>query len=98
MPAAEDRQAKALEDISHSAKELVKIMATMNENFAGAFKYLKEAIERDDQRVYGDDPNQLTLDQLRENAEKAEALARKQRDERAEYEARTGESWAEGPE
>lgn len=44
MPAAEDRQAKALEEISRNTRELTKIMATMNENFVAFGKIFKEAL------------------------------------------------------
>lgn len=51
VPAAEDRQAKALESMERSARELNKIMVTLNENFVKMFAYLKDAIERDNERV-----------------------------------------------
>lgn len=93
MPAAEDRQARALEGMERAAREANKIMATLNENIVAMFKYLKEAIEKDQEyvdtmRAASDGPNQMSIDDLRAQAEKAQ----QEREERAASEARpTGE-------
>jgi hypothetical protein len=112
MPAAEDRQTKALQEIAQHNKELVKIFATMNENVVNMFRYIKEQIEKDE--AVANDPNQLSIDELREKAVREEARRRtgeevftthddqlqyqkdaKDRDERREYEERTGETWVD---
>lgn len=51
MPAAEDRQAKALEGIDRNIRELVRVMATMNENFVAVFAALKGVIDKEEARV-----------------------------------------------
>lgn len=87
VPAAEDRQAKALESMERSARELNKIMAALNENFVKMFAYLKDAIERDEARTKASEESLKTnLDEHKD---------REDRDERAEYEYRTGETLAE---
>lgn len=93
MAPAEDRQAKALEGVERGVKELVKVMGTMNENLVIAFKYIKQEIEKDqgDFEAGIDSKNQMSIDDLRAASEKAE----KERAERAEYENRTGEMWAD---
>lgn len=45
MTSAEDRQAKALEGIERSAKELVKIFTTFNENFVAFSKQMQASDE-----------------------------------------------------
>lgn len=56
MPAAEDRQAKALEGIERSVKEVVKILDVFNTNFVASFNFLQEQAERDKQNFsnYGE--------------------------------------------
>jgi hypothetical protein len=49
MAAAEDRQAKALEDIARSVKEIVRILAVLNQNIVTAFDEGQPSI--DDLRV-----------------------------------------------
>lgn len=45
MTSAEDRQAKALEGIERSAKELIKIFTTFNENFVAFSKQMQASDE-----------------------------------------------------
>lgn len=86
MPAAEDRQAKALEGIHYTNKELVKVMTAVNGNLLAIAKIFKNAFESTQETH----PNQMSLDDIRIKEEKARA-------ERAEYESRTGEMWLEYP-
>lgn len=99
MAAAEDRQAKALQEIAHHNKELVKVVATLNDNLVKMFKYIKNAIknaiEKEDERFREDleasaeasnNPNQMTLDEIRAQAEKIEKLSREQCDKQSNYE------------
>lgn len=85
MAAAEDRQARALEDLARSGREMVKILATFNENFVASFKFLQEQVEKAEEfdRELAENPNQMSIDELRAKAE------------REEYESRTGETWVE---
>lgn len=46
MPAAEDRQARALENMARSMGQVVKILEAMNQNFVTTFAALKEAIAK----------------------------------------------------
>lgn len=48
MAAEESRQAKALEGLDRSVRELVRVMAAMNENFVKIGNIVKEAIEKAD--------------------------------------------------
>ena len=50
MPSAEDRQAKALESLDRSMKELVKVMIAMNHNFTVVGQAIKDALELSDAR------------------------------------------------
>lgn len=78
MAAAEDRQAKALESLDHSVKQLVKIMATFNENTVKAFNFLQEKFEQ----AVAVEENQMSIDDLRAQAEKEHA----DREQRAVFE------------
>lgn len=82
MPAAEDRQAKALE-------ALVKVVTTMNENMVGAFAYIKKQIEEDNEQIkaYNTDLNQIGLDELKVEINKVRTeKAEEDRRARARYE------------
>ena len=93
MPLPEERQAQALMGIERAVKELVKVMTAMNDNFATIGKLLKNAIETEETPA-GVDPDQMTLDQLKTEVHESRLeMERRSRDERAEYEARTGEKW-----
>lgn len=86
----EARMAKAMENIANSMKGLQKGFETLNVNFVKAFEFLKAEIakaEAFDQQLAADmeNPNQLSLDQLREQEERA------YRDHRARYEQSTSE-------
>lgn len=70
MPSPEDRQAKALEQIRLDTRGISKALEALNDNFVIAFKFLKHKIEEDEAR-YADNPNQMTLDDLRAQEEKA---------------------------
>jgi nucleoside-triphosphatase THEP1 len=85
MPLPDERQAKALERIAISASHLLKVMEALNENLVAAFGFLKEQIEKDNERIAGyeiaADPNQMTIDEMRAASEKAE----KEREDRSGY-------------
>jgi hypothetical protein len=93
MPLPEERQATALVAIQHHLRDLVRVMTAMNDNFATIGKLLKNAIETQDTSD-GVDPDQMSLDQLKDEVHKSRLeMERRNRDERDEYEARTGEKW-----
>lgn len=47
MASNDDRQTRAIESMEKSAKEMVRVMATLNANFVMAFTFMKEQIEKD---------------------------------------------------
>jgi hypothetical protein len=51
MATAEDRQAKALEAIANSGKEMGKVLSALNDNLVAMFKYIKHQIELDNSRL-----------------------------------------------
>ena len=63
MPQPDERQAKALEQIAHTNKEIVKVLSALNDNLVGAFKHIKAAIEKDEAEI---NERQQKLDLWRE--------------------------------
>lgn len=61
MASNDDRQTRAIESMEKSAKEMVRVMATLNANLVMALDYIKEQIEKD----------QADTDRLIENLNKA---------------------------
>lgn len=88
MSLPEERQAQALKEIAHHNKELVRVMSTLNENLVKMFEYMKKEIEKDSELLPSpwEDSAQMTIDQLRANAERAEEVARQDRERRRRYE------------
>jgi hypothetical protein len=80
MAAAEERQAKALEGIQYHLKELVKVMATMNENMVKVGKILMQGLEENA------DPAQMRLDDVADPIQDKVAQAEYERSRRAIYE------------